>query len=467
MSENNIPENNISGARLSSTSKENIVEKIYEDTNRHILRELIEKMQVGVDDAQLNSFLSTAVNEVISEWDKNALSVGAPILSEDDRNEIRDRFFQTLGYGKLEVWLKIPNAENVHIFGADKVLVSYDDGTREVLSSTVGNEEELIELVRFLATTKSRTTRRFDIASPILDLRLPSGHRLFAIMSVSNEPYVVVRYHHHNEIDIQKLYEYGTVSEPMIELIRHAILPPHPANILIGGGTSAGKTTTLRALLNEIPKNEVLVTIEDTLELQLREKGQHELCFELETRQANVEGIGEINMYQLTRAALRMAPDRVIVGEVRGPEIMQLLNAMGQGNDGSIGTIHADSSLAVISRILTYSQRSLDAATPDFVLRQIGQTLDLVFFVSLLPNRQRAVTSVREILGYHDGEVFTSEIFALNPKNEVEYMRAPHPSGKLISKVLASGFDPATLGTPKQKRHIEIPDSVTLAKAAS
>ncbi len=461
-----MPANNTSN-NTSNNTDHNLVERIYDDTSHKVLRSLIEKMQVGVDEAGLNSFLSSSVNEIISEWDQNALSTGTQVLTEEDREEIRQRFFQTLGYGKLEVWLKIPHAENIHIFGADKVLVSYDNGTREVLSSTVGNEEELIELVRFLATTKSRTTRRFDIASPILDLRLPSGHRLFAIMSVSNEPYVVIRHHHHDQVDINKLHEYGTLTEPMVEMIRHAILPPHPANILVGGGTSAGKTTTLRALLNEVPKNEVLVTIEDTLELQLREKGQHELCFELETRQANVEGIGEITMYDLTKAALRMAPDRVIVGEVRGPEIMQLLNAMGQGNDGSIGTIHADSSLAVISRILTYSQRSPDAATPDFVLRQIGQTLDMIIFISLLPGQRRVISSIREVLGYYQGEVLTAEIFALNDNDEVEYLHSPHPKGKLLGKLHASGYDEHALGTPKIKSHLKIPEELSLTLAAN
>ena len=442
---------------------ENLAEQVYNKRGEPVLREIIEMTQTGAGDLEINKYLGTAVEEVMNEWDRAALTSGDPILLPADREEIRQRFFQVLGYGKLEMWLTLPEAENVHIFGADKIIVSYGDGSRKTYTSAIANSEELIELIRFLATTKSRTSRRFDTASPILDLRLPTGHRLFAIMGVSEEPYVVIRYHHKESVNLEVLHRFGTITEPMINFFRNTILPPHPANILIGGGTSTGKTTTLRSFLNEVPQEEILVTIEDTLELQLRQTGQHENCFELETRQANIEGVGEISMFELTRAALRMAPDRVVLGEVRGAEIMQLLNAMGQGNDGSIGTIHADSSLAVISRILTYSQRSPDAPSPDFVLRQIGQTLDMVIFISLLPGQRRIITSVREIIGYYDGEVYTSEIFKYNETaktKQIEYLHQIHPKGKLIGKLEATGYDIAELGPSKFDAPSDIPEAM-------
>lgn len=442
---------------------EELVEQVYTQRGEPLLREIIEMTQAGADNIAINTYLDTAVEEVMNDWDREALTQGNQTLYPADREEIRQRFFQVLGYGKLEMWLTLDKAENVYIFGADKIIVAYADGSQKEYKSSVSSADELIELVRFLATTKSRTSRRFDTASPILDLRLPSGHRLFAIMGVSEDPYVVIRYHRKEAINLEILHELGTITEPMVHFFRAAVLPPHPANILIGGGTSTGKTTTLKAFLNEVPKREILITIEDTLELQLRQSGQHENCFELETRQANVEGVGEITMYDLTRAALRMAPDRVILGEVRGAEIMQLLNAMGQGNDGSIGTIHADSSVAVISRILTYSQRSPDAPSPDFVLRQTGQTLDMIIFISLLPGQRRVVTSVREIVGYHSGDVFTSEIFRYDEsgkESDIVYVRPPHPQGKLMEKLAAVDYDIKDLGKPLYKSPVSLPEGM-------
>ena len=427
-----------------------IAEKVFQESGDHVLQEMVLLGQQGESNEEMRRFLEASVEKVINDLDREALVSGASLLTEIERKEIHKRFSQTLGYGQLEKWLEIPNAENVYIFGSKKVMVSYADGSKEIYPPSVANDDQLIELIRFLASTKSRTSRRFDNVSPILDLRLPTGHRLFAIMGVSDEPCVVIRYHQMEKIDLEALVGLGTISPELKEFIYHSVIPPRPANILIGGGTSTGKTTTLRALLSEVPQEEVLVTIEDTLEIHLKDAGLHTNCFELETRIANIEGAGEITMYDLAKAALRMAPDRVIVGEVRGGEIMQLLNAMGQGNDGSVGTIHANSSEAVISRILTYSQRSVDAATPDFVLRQVGQTLDLILFLQLVPGPKRVISSVREVLGYKDGEVVTSEIYRMDDNYQVNYLRMPHPEGTLHSKLSASGFDFSILGKPAE-----------------
>jgi len=138
----------------------------------------------------------------------------------------------------------------------------------------------------------------------------------------------------------------------------------------------------------------------------------------------------------------------VIVGEVRGGEVMQLLTAMGQGNDGSMGTIHANSSQAVISRILTYSQRSPDATTPDFVLRQVGETLQLIIFLQLMEDQKRIVSSIREVIRYEKGEVLTQEIFSLNDENELVYRRPFSHEGETLKRLEMSGFDVAELGDP-------------------
>ena len=279
-------------------------------------------------------------------------------------------------------------------------------------------------------------------------------------MEVSSRPHLSIRRHATHKVDFDYLVSVGSITPEVAEFLKHCVRPPGPVNMLVAGGTNTGKTTFMRAMINEIPKHEVLVTIEDTLELHLTKSGAHERCYELETRTANIEGTGAISMYDLAKAALRMAPDRVIVGEVRGGEVMQLLTAMGQGNDGSVGTIHANSSQAVISRILTYSQRSPDATTPEFVLRQVGETLHLIIFLERWgPDQKRQVSSIREVVGYHEGDVLTSEIFNLNEEGVLTYRRPLSPKGETYRRMTQSGFDPAVLGEPVPDHRGEDADS--------
>ena len=214
------------------------------------------------------------------------------------------------------------------------------------------------------------------------------------------------------------------------------------------GGTGAGKTTLLRSLLSEVPQSELLVTIEDTLELHLRESGPARAHPGAGDPHVHTEGTGEISMYDLAKAALRMSPDRVIIGEVRGGEVMQLLQAMGIGNDGSLGTIHAGSTRAAINKMLIYAQRSPDAPTPDSVLREIAEVLHLLVYIKKLPDGRRAVTSIREVTGYDDGKVLTSEVFGPGPDGVGVYMRPFKPDGEALARLVASGFDPAALGEP-------------------
>ena len=312
----------------------------------------------------------------------------------------------------------------------------------------VHSDEELVTLIRHLAATAGHTSRRFDTASPILDLRLASGHRLFAVTAVAEETSVVIRRHRMLKASLEMLENSGTVSKPMSAVLKAAVHPPNPANLLVVGGTGAGKTTLLRSLLSEVPQSELLVTIEDTLELHLGSSGLHPRTLALETRTSNTEGTGEISMYDLAKAALRMSPDRVIIGEVRGGEVMQLLQAMGIGNDGSLGTIHAGSSKAAINKILIYAQRSPDAPTPDSVLREIAEVMQLLLYIKKLPDGRRAITSIREVIGYSKGKVITEEVFAPGPDGSGVYVKPFDASGAALARLQASGFNPDMLGEP-------------------
>ena len=425
-----------SGFNLFNANYESLLEQ-YLDMER-------QKLSADVIDRQLKAI----AEGILQEHNTTALIAGRHQFTEEDRRDFLARVRGLMGGGALNPLLDRPDVENIHILGHHNVVLSLADGNRIPGPPVASSEAELVTLIRHLAATAGHTSRRFDTASPILDLRLASGHRLFAITSVAERTSVVIRRHRMLSASLSQLEKSGTITPQIRAVLQAAVRPPNPANLLVVGGTGAGKTTLLRSLLSEVPQSELLVTIEDTLELHLGTSGLHERTLALETRTSNTEGTGEISMYDLAKAALRMSPDRVIVGEVRGGEVMQLLQAMGIGNDGSVGTIHAGSTQAAINKILIYAQRSPDAPTPDSVLREIAEVLHLLVYIKKLPDGRRAVTSIREVTGFADGEVVTSEVFAPGPDGTAVYTRPFKPGGETLARLLVSGFDPAELGPP-------------------
>ena len=391
---------------------------------------------------------------IVREYNTTALVSGSTQLDTEGVREFIGNVRGLMGGGALAPLLDRDDVENIHILGHDNVVLSLANGDRIPAAPVAASEEELVMMIRHLAATAGHTSRRFDTASPILDLRLASGHRLFAVTAVAERTSVVIRRHRLLQASMASLVEKGTVTPQIIEVLRAAVRPPNPANLLVVGGTGAGKTTLLRSLIAEIPQSELLVTIEDTLELHLRSSGLHPRTLALETRTANTEGTGEITTYDLAKAALRMSPDRVIVGEVRGGEVMQLLQAMGIGNDGSLGTIHAGSTRAAINKMLIYAQRSPDAPTPDSVMREIAEVLHLLVYIKKLPDGRRAITSIREVTGYEDGKVLTSEVFGPGPNGIAVYTTPFTPDGEALARLRDSGFDPATLGAPYRPEEV-------------
>ena len=406
----------------------------------------MERQKLPVD--EIDRQLVDLGEGIVREYNTAALVSGSEQLDGEGLREFIGNVRGLMGGGALAPLLDRHDVENIHILGHDNVVLSLANGERVPVAPVAGSEEELVMMIRHLAATAGQTSRRFDTASPILDLRLASGHRLFAVTAVAERTSVVIRRHRMLQASMAGLAEKGTVTPRIIEVLRAAVRPPNPANLLVVGGTGAGKTTLLRSLIAEVPQEELLVTIEDTLELHLRSSGLHPRTLALETRTANTEGTGEITTYDLAKAALRMSPDRVIVGEVRGGEVMQLLQAMGIGNDGSLGTIHAGSTRAAINKMLIYAQRSPDAPTPDSVMREIAEVLHLLVYIKKLPDGRRAITSIREVTGYEDGKVITSEVFGPGPDGVAVYTRPFKPDGEALARLRVSGFDPATLGEP-------------------
>ena len=423
---------------------------LFQRSHARLLQQFLELERQNLPADVVDRKLLDIAEATVRDHNTSALIAGEARLTDEDAQEFRSNVRGLMGGGALVPLLEREDVENIHILGHDTVILSLADGRRIAGSPLAGSEEELVMMIRHLAATAGHTSRRFDTAAPILDLRLASGHRLFAVTAVAERTSIVIRRHRMLQSSLERLEASGTVTPQMTAMLRAAVRPPDPANMLVVGGTGAGKTTLLRSLLAEVPQSELIVTIEDTLELHLRSSGLHKRTLALETRTANTEGLGEIAMYDLCKAALRMSPDRVIVGEVRGGEVMQLLQAMGIGNDGSLGTIHAGSTRAAINKMLIYAQRSPDSPTPDSVMREISEVLHLLVYIKKLPDGRRAITSIREVTGYEEGQVVTSEVFAPGPDGVGVYVKPFEPDGEPLARLVSAGFDPAVLGEPQR-----------------
>ena len=427
---------------------------LFRSHHESLLERFLDMERQNLPPDEIDRQLVDLGERIAREYNTSALISGSPQLDGEGLREFIGNVRGLMGGGALAPLLDRHDVENIHILGHDNVVLSLANGERIPAAPVATSEEELVMMIRHLAATAGHTSRRFDTASPILDLRLASGHRLFAVTAVAERTSVVIRRHRLLSAALADLEKAGTVTPQITEVLRAAVRPPNPANLLIVGGTGAGKTTLLRSLISEIPQAEFLVTIEDTLELHLRSSGLHPRTLALETRTANTEGSGEITTYDLAKAALRMSPDRVIVGEVRGGEVMQLLQAMGIGNDGSLGTIHAGSTRAAINKMLIYAQRSPDAPTPDSVLREIAEVLHLLVYIKKLPDGRRAITSIREVTGYDGDRVVTSEVFGPGPDGVAVYTRPFQADGEALARLRVSGFDPAALGEPYEPAQV-------------
>ena len=377
---------------------------------------------------------------------RQRLVAGLPPLDSGEEAAVAaDARARLSGFGALEHLLADPTIENIHANGCDRVFITHAGGERSVGPALAATDAELIELIRRIAAHGGRTERRFDDAKPLLALRLPDGSRLSAVMNVSGRPSLSVRRHRHTDVGLADLVALGTMDDDLASVLAAAVARPHPLNVVVAGGTDAGKTTLLRALLAEIDPAERLVVIEDALELQLeRDPERHPNVVELETREANIEGAGEITMRDLARHALRMAPDRVIVGEVRGGEVLEMLLAMSQGNDGSMCTLHADSSAAALTKIATYALMAPERMPIEATNLLVAQSVDLVVHLTRLPDGGRVISSVREVTGADGRLVATNEVFAPGDDGRARLVHAF--SETTWDRLVANGLDPAVLG---------------------
>jgi pilus assembly protein CpaF len=370
-------------------------------------------------------------------------------ISKDDRDRIAaDIADDILGHGPLERLLADDSVSEIMVNGPHEIWVERQG--RLYQTSVRFNDES--HLRRIINKMVAQVGRRIDESSPMVDARLPDGSRVNAVippLSLSG-PLVTVRKFSNKRLDLDELIRLGTLSADTVDFVRRCVLAE--LNILISGGTGAGKTTLLNALSAAISDSERIVTIEDAAELQLKQN--HVL--RLESRPKNIEGSGEVTIRSLVRNALRMRPDRIIVGEVRGPESLDMLQAMNTGHDGSLTTVHANSSRDALARVETMVLMAGYDLPLRAIRQQIASALDMIIHLERLEDGTRRVTTITEV------QRMESDVITLQDLFEFKIDRVT-PERVVIGDLEPTGLRPTFL-YKFDKRGVSLPSDLFVAK---
>jgi pilus assembly protein CpaF len=390
--------------------RQRVSDRLAEEASR---RRTSAKSPLGAEEERALAARLTA--EALQEESVARLADGLAARGRAEVQEIAEAVDALLfGMGRIQRYLNNADIDNVVIHGAESVVIEWCNGTVTEEPSPWTSTDELEAEIRSIAARHGRTERRFDTGHPRLDIRLPEGSRLTAVMSVVHTTTVVIRRHRFLDLDLGDLERLGTIDGRLRHFLETCVMSGQ--NTLVAGKTNVGKTTLLRALLACCDPLEHIVTIETSLELGLHTlRHRHRHVTALEAREANAEGEGEVSVATMVTWALRLNPDRMVVGEVLGDEVLPMLNAMGNGASGSMTTLHARSSEAVARRLAAYASQ---APRPIDAPRTAGlavDALDIIVFLDKVPDdqgrRRRVVTSVREVIGLSDGTLQTQELF--------------------------------------------------------
>jgi len=346
-------------------------------------------------------------------------------MSFDERIRVREAVFASLR--KLDVLslaMDDPDITEIMINGADHIFVE-NRGKIEAYLDTFISNEKLEDVVQQIA---SSVNRRVNEASPMVDARLKDGSRVNIVLPpvALDGPAVTIRRFPKEPVSMEQLIGWGSLSQEAADFLR--VLVECGYNIFISGGTGAGKTTFLGALAEFIPETERVITIEDSAELRLRRVKN---LVRLESRPANLEGNYEMTIRDLIRNALRMRPDRVVVGEIRGAEALDMLQAMNTGHDGSISTGHANSARDMLARIETMVLMGMDLPLPA-IRQQIASGIDILVHLTRLRDRSRRVQGIYEVTGMRDGEVTIQPLF--------EFREEGMDGGRIIGRLHKSEY---------------------------
>jgi pilus assembly protein CpaF len=372
----------------------------FQEMKSRLHRTLINRMDL----TKLSSLTSDQVHAEVSRLAEAVLAQEAMPLSAAERERlVNDVQHELFGLGPLEPLLKDPTISDILVNKHDTIYIERK-GKIERTNVTFKDDEHLMRVIERIV---SSIGRRIDESSPMVDARLQDGSRVNAIIPplAIDGPVVSIRRFGADPLKMTSLIDNKALTKDIADMLQMVVTAR--LNVLISGGTGAGKTTLLNALSAYIPENERIVTIEDSAELQL----QQPHVVRLETRPPNIEGRGEVSQRDLVRNSLRMRPDRIVIGEVRGGEAIDMLQAMNTGHDGSLTTIHANTPRDALARLETMIQMTGMRLSDRAMRQQVASAINLVVQVARLSDGSRRVTSISEITGMEGETITMQEIF--------------------------------------------------------
>jgi pilus assembly protein CpaF len=413
-----------SGLPVAEIKRTGLSFKEYQELKSSVHRDLISRVDLERVANQRDDHTRAQVLSVIQDLVAN---LKTPLSGRERERLALEVLDEVFGLGPLEPVLQDPTVSDILVNGPRQVYVERG-GILEESNLMFKDNAHLMNIIDKIV---SAVGRRVDESSPMVDARLADGSRVNVIIPplAIDGPHISIRRFGHIPITEDDLLKNQTLTKPMLELLRAAVRAR--INVVISGGTGAGKTTLLNVLSGYISEKERIVTIEDSAELQLKQRH----CVRLETRPANIEGTGSIMQRQLVINSLRMRPDRIIVGEVRGEEALDMLQAMNTGHDGSMTTVHANSPRDAIARIETMALMANLNLPEKAVRRQIASAVQLIVQISRFTDGSRRVTHVTEISGMEDDVVSMQDVFVFDKQGI-------SPDGRVLGAFTATGVRP-------------------------
>jgi pilus assembly protein CpaF len=400
----------------------------YAELKTRVHHACIAKLGPELFTAETTGDLSERVLRAVTEQ----LALDRTPLTRDERRQlVREITDDILGYGPLEPFLRDDSVTEVMVNGGERIYIERS-GKIELTDSTFVDDAHLLRIIDKIV---SQVGRRVDEASPMVDARLPDGSRVNAIIPplALRGPTLTIRKFSRDPYTMDDLINFGTVTAKSAHFLAACV--QGKLNVLVSGGTGTGKTTTLNALSAYIPGDERIITIEDAAELQL----QQDHVITLEARPPNIEGQGEVKIRELVRNALRMRPDRIIVGEVRGPETLDMLQAMNTGHEGSLTTIHANSPRDALARLETLVLTAGVELPLRAIREQVASAFDLLIQITRLVDGSRRISHVTEVLRMESDVITLQDIFLAKPPDEES---AAAQISRLLSPLSCTGLKP-------------------------
>lgn len=394
----------------------------YSDLKNRIQQKLIAELDPGMDITK-----TSEVRATIQQMFETMLQEEQIVLTRGEKRKLFEQIVaEILGFGPLEQYLNVDGITEIMVNGPKNVYIE-QNGKIQRVNATFENDEHLMRIIDRIVAPLGR---RIDEGSPMVDARLPDGSRVNAVIPPISlvGPSLTIRIFSKIPLTVENLLEYGSITREAVEFLKACVIAK--VNIIISGGTGSGKTTLLNILSGFIPDGERIVTIENAAELQLRQ----EHVVTLESRPPNVEGRGQVEIRDLVINSLRMRPDRIVVGEVRGGEALDMLQAMNTGHDGSLTTAHANSPRDMLARVETMVLMAGMDLPHRAIREQIASAVDLVVHQDRMRDGSRKVTSISEIQGMEGDVITMSEIF--------RFEQTGIENGKVIGRLRPTGLRP-------------------------